>query len=279
LTGKYKTILEYPFLPLSLNLIDKPFYRKLAQMYEESLIENSVGIIATLSIFKEHPLYQKKPIFLFPNSLLPNIYKPKLFKKFDGSVLNVLFMSSKYDIYHYNGYDRFLGGLNSFLSKNEKIRLKFNLFFAGKGSKEGIEKIISFYNLKNLKSPRVGFIHLGFKSIEELNGIIDDIHLGVNDLAVHRKGSVYNTTLKTVDFIGWELPFILAYEDENLPEKASFFYKFEPSDEPIDIGQVVKFVRNISEDAINEERACGKNILLSNRIKGLVEFLKNVQNN
>ena len=42
---------------------------------------------------------------------------------------------------------------------------------------------------------------------------------------------------------------------------------------------MIKFAGSISEDAIDEERGYGKNILLSNRIKGLVEFLKNVQNN
>jgi hypothetical protein len=275
LPSLFPTILEYPFLPLIYLHKQKPFYMKLTKKYEKDFITNAKAILATLSIFKEKEPFNTKNIFVFPNSLEPSLYKSKKFKPITKEV-NLLFMSSQYHINHFNGYDRFLIGLNNFFSKSRGI--KFNLFFAGRLAEEGIKTIIKYYKLKNLiANPNISFIFLGFKPIWELNKIIDDIHLGINDLAVHRLGYLRNTSLKTIDFLGWNLPFILAYEDENLPKKASFFKKFYPGEEPINIEDVLEFLFSLNGENLYEEQEYAKSVTIYNRVKNFAKFLEKLK--
>lgn len=260
MVNNFKLILDYPNAPIEKSLSQKPFYHKLAIKYNKQIQEQSLLNIVTVK------KTEYKNSFILPNSLINEKYDKKIDFKIINSSISILFLSSKYGNYEYNGYDRFLSGLSNFLKLDNSF--SFELYFAG-GDKRDIFKLINRYNLENLK-----INYLGFKSIEELNNLIPDINLGINDIGYHRQNIKFNSTLKTVDFLGWNLPFIISHWDINLNIEDQFYLKIDENEDPINIYSVISFLKSFDSIKIKQMKLKSKEISLEKRLKSLLYFLE-----
>lgn len=254
----YQPILEYPTPPIETTLKNKPFYHKLAIKYNKEALEYSKFNLTTLDIGYPNA-------FIFPNSLNDQHTK-KINYKINNEI-KILLMSSKYGPFEYNGYDRFLKGLEKFILFNSKY--KISLIVAGKDI-NGFKDMIN-----DTLRDNISIEYLGFKNISHFKNIIDNIDLGINDLAAHRIGLNEANALKTIDFIGWNLPFILSHKDINLKKNQKFYMKVDQSDEPINIENIIKFLKKINHDIIDQMKYQQKEISLENRIKGFIMYLEN----
>lgn len=260
LVKKFKLILDYPNAPIEKSLYQKPFYHKLAIKYNKQILEQSLLNIVTV---KET---EYKNSFVLPNSLINEQYYKKMDFKIIGSSISILFLSSKYGSYEYNGYDRFLSGLSNFMKVDNNFT--FKLYFAG-GDKSDILKLINQYNLENLE-----INYLGFKSIEELNNLIPNINLGINDIGYHRQNIKFNSTLKTVDFLGWNLPFIISHLDINLNIKDQFYLKIDENENDINMDKVISFLKSFDQVKIKQMKLKSEEISLEKRLKSLLYYLE-----
>lgn len=255
---QYKPILEYPTPPIEKTLVDKPIYQKLAQKYNH--------IALTCAPFNITPMevgYVNS--YILHNSLYDQHVQKKNFIL--SKNIKVLFMSSKYGYNEYNGYDRFLEGIDLYL-KSPEPQYSFEFLIAGHDV-NGFKSMLSTNILKQVK---MNF--LGFQTISELNQIIESVDLGINDLAAHRKGLDKANALKTIDFIAWNLPFIISHKDVNISAEQGYCYKIEESDFPVDIEAIIVFLKSIDEVSIAQMQEQKKKISLQNRIQKFIKFLE-----
>jgi len=203
-------ILDYPNAPIEKTLQHKTFYQKLAFKYNHKILSLSTLNFVTIA----NTYYPNR--YLFPNSLNFKKYLAK--NSFDknkiSKELNILLMSSKYGEYEVNGYDRLFYGIQKYLKNN--INYKFNIYLAGK------DMISAKKFFSKFKNTNVNILYLDFSPINELNQYIDKIDLGVNDIGCHRENIYFNSTLKTVDFIGWNLPFLVSHNDTNISKEDKY---------------------------------------------------------
>lgn len=268
LANRYPFIVEYPFIPLNDYLHSRPLYLRLAKKYNQKIVEKSEYVIATLNVFAKDVDIKEK-LILLPNTADIEKYDPiDSFTTLDNGI-NVLLLASEYTLEHFNGYDRFLKGLDSYIGNGGKM--KFTLYVAGTQSQDVLKMVDEL--VLNYVKEYVNIVILGFKTIEELNKVVPTMHLGINDLAMHRKGILENTSLKTIDFLCWKLPFIIGYNDENLPEKENFFYKVDSDETGIDIDEVVQFVKMSTSRPINTKLYV-ENVDLKSKLARVVSMLK-----
>ncbi|WP_321469669.1 hypothetical protein [Halarcobacter sp.] len=269
---QHRPIVEQASAPIEHNFIKAPIYDLLAKKYIKELLELTPLMIGCLDYFKIHYKDYKDKIFILHNSLQKTKYISKRYRKKFRKEYNLLLMSNIYSPYSYCGYDRLLLGINNYIKENKKIK-PINLYVLGddiKGFKSILHKNKLVFNPKFVRIK-----YLGYKTIKECNKIIDKIDLGINDLAVHRKSLKTACTLKTLDFVGWNLPFVLSYEDENLKsiKPGVFYYKYEASDKAIDFNELIDFVEKMKKREYLKIQKHKKKIALNKRLNQLIQRL------
>jgi hypothetical protein len=258
-TKKYQPILEYPMYPIETILEDKPLYHKLANRHNPIALKYSLFNITPIdNIYKNS--------YVFQNSLHDKHVKKEKFEL--HKTIKVLFMSSRYVAKHFNGYDRFLQGIENYLESKDK-KYQFEFYVAGKDI-EGFKSMLS-----NTISSQIKITYLGFQTIEQLNKVIPSLDIGVNDLAFHRNNVTISNTLKTIDFIGWRLPFVISTNDANLIEKQKFYLKVQEDESAINIYEVISFLESIDDSIKMKMDKVAKEISLEKRIEKFIQYLKN----
>ncbi len=268
---KFKPILEYPTPPIEETTIEKPLYYKLSNRYNlEAMKSVSFSILSYDNGYYEGKIDN---IYVMNNSIFINNYKKRDFKKYDETHISFLLMSSKYGKYEYSGYDRLLLGLENYLKESKKTL--FELYVGGTNI-EGFKEILEYYDLKLVKE-YVKINYLGFIPIIEINKYINKIDLGINDLAVHRKQGGKVNTLKTLDFMAWGLPFVLAHEDHGIDGKDNIkeAYLMESfNDRPLNIENIIKFLKKQNRTNIESLHFEARKISLDKKLEELVEYIK-----
>lgn len=258
---EFKPILEYPTPPIEATLKGKKLYQKLAKKYNHLALKES-----SLNITTSNINYPNK--YIFYNSLYDQHSKKTNYKI--SSTIKVLFMSSKYGADEYNGYDRFINGIEYYLKNNDTHTFEF--IVAGKDI-EGFKSMLSNFIVDQVK-----ITYLGFKTINELNFIVKSIDLGINDLGFHRKGLQEANTLKTIDFLGWNLPFIVSHTDVNLKANQKFYLKVNENDKFLDIHKIIHFLYLLNRKDIAQMEIQSKEISLENRVKEFLLYLEENKN-
>lgn len=267
---RYKPVIEIPSYPLEENTPHKPLYTKLAQRYMTKALKYCSGAIITVSYFFDfYPEYKKK-FYLMPNSLLESKYSCSPFLPFDGKTLNLMLLTTHFVLGHYSAYERLLIGMNQWFENNEEPLC--NLYVFGDAD-NNLKKMISTLNLDAL-ADKVTIVSPGYLPLTEINNYTSKVHLGINDLGVFRKhSSNIADTIKTVDFIGWGLPFILSHHDENLEQGQVFYKTMKAAEDPIDFKEVIDFASSITPTIIEEEKNYQSKILMNHRVDMLIEYL------
>ncbi len=166
-----------------------------------------------------------------------------------------------------HGIDRLLRGLQQY--KGEYI-IKLNI--VGSGTELGkLKELTSQLEIKNVT------FH-GYLSGKELDAVFEDTDLAIGALAMHRTGIVYSSILKAREYCARGIPFVNSGKDEEFPESFHFVHQIKSSEEPIDIQELVEFVRKVAviPDYKNQMRQYAINVLSWDiKMKKLSEYLHN----
>ena len=144
----------------------------------------------------------------------------------------------------WHGLDRLMEGLRRYKG-NDVI----NFHIVGTGSalsqlKELAEKL----ELKNI------FFH-GFLSGKELDDILEATDLAISTLAIHRTNIRFLSVLKSREYCARGIPFVYAGIDDDFPPDFPYALRVEPSEQPVNIEQIVSFLKKIEQDT-----ECEKNM-------------------
>lgn len=223
--GEYKIIRKYPIA------IKDKIYRKELQRYVDKIVtfsdDEEIFNIDTINI---------------NNGI--DIKSLKLSKvKSNDRDLNILAVAN---VCFWHGYDRLIKSIGKFYEDKTESR-HINFYIVGSGGEIG--------NLKNLVKDLKLEKHVHFegpKAGEELDSYFDFCHVGVDHLGLHRKNMTKLSSLKSKEYCGRALPFILAHKDlafDNFP----YVLEFEATEENIDMNELFQFKNRIYADELYNE--------------------------
>ena len=86
---------------------------------------------------------------------------------------------------------------------------------------------------------------------EQTDIVINNVHLGIGALAVHRKGLKSTSTIKTREYFARGLPFVYGHNDpdfSNNIEAQKFCLELEASEQAIDFTQIINWYQEIIQE-------------------------------
>ena len=118
---------------------------------------------------------------------------------------------------------------------------------------------------------------------EQTDIVINNVHLGIGALAVHRKGLKSTSTIKTREYFARGLPFVYGHNDpdfSNNIEAQKFCLELEASEQAIDFTQIINWYQEIiQEENLQSEmhQYAEKNLDYEVKMGKLVSVLKQIK--
>lgn len=174
------------------------------------------------------------------------------------------------NVSRWHGYDRVIEGL---YRHSVQGRQDVHLDIVGTGAElASLKALVQKRGLSNLVK-----FH-GNLTGAPLDSILDECHLGIGSLGMHRIGVMYGSTLKAREFCARGLPFVIGYEDPDFPPSLPFVHLVSAEEEPIAIDALVHFVNElVSEvpDYFSKMSAYAKqNLTWTQKMRPVVEALR-----
>ncbi len=144
----------------------------------------------------------------------------------------------------WQAYDRILVGMRNYKQKKSPEDPNIRFILVGGDAKEMPEFRALIHNLAlddDVECP-------GFKTGAELDAIYARADLGASKLGCYRRGLQACSSLKAREYCAKGLPFLYTYEDSLEDDKVSFALQVPNNDTPVDMTEVVQFVRRCREN-------------------------------
>lgn len=171
---------------------------------------------------------------LVGNGIIVENINKKIHMPFDKKNLNLIMMCTTANDWH--GTDRLIEGLRQYNGEtNIKITLVGN--FTSK-----VKSLINKYKLNER------IILLPLKHDAELNTLLNNAHIGIGSLGMHRMGLKEGSVLKVKEYMAIGMPFIIGHEEIDLinkPEFEPFYFKAPANNTPIDLVALVDFAKSV----------------------------------
>ena len=149
---------------------------------------------------------------------------------------------------YWHGLDRVLAGVRQYLQSGGAFH--FQLVIVGEGPA-----------IADLKK-QAGSIPTGLTvdfdppcTGAALDHLFDHADLGIGVLGLHRKGLSVASPLKHREYCARGLPFLMAGRDTDFEKPTSFILTIADDDSPVDMQEVIDFVKDIKANTINEMRS------------------------
>ena len=245
----------------------KPFVRRiLEKKYGPRILRATHGIIGVTDEIRRYELNRagcKQPSMVLPNGIsLEEIpFKPS--SVFNGKSLRLAFVSSQFSPWH--GLDRLLEGLRSW--QGNSPRLTLHLIGRLTPAQEATIQRMGLAEMVRIHGVLYG---------SDLDEVISSCHLAIGSLALHRNGLREACVLKVREYTARGLPFVIAYDDPDLPAGLPWVLKIPADESPVEIDALVNFAEDVSKlpSLAKEMRAFAESKLSwTVKMKGLAEFV------
>jgi glycosyltransferase involved in cell wall biosynthesis len=252
---------------IALNYGLKPFVRRIMETtYGPHILRATHGIIGVTDEIRRYELDRagrKLPSLVLPNGIsLEGIpFKPP--SVFNGKSFRLAFVSSQFAPWH--GLDRLLEGLRIWRSRSPLLTLHLigRLTPAQKATiqRMGLAEMVRIH---------------GVLYGSDLDEVLSGCHLAIGSLAVHRNGLREACVLKVREYTARGLPFVIAYDDPDLPAGLPWVLKIPADESPVEIDALVNFAQEVDKIPFlaKEMRAFAESKLSwTVKMKGLAEFV------
>ena len=135
----------------------------------------------------------------------------------------------------WHGLDRLIEGLKNYYSTStKKVSISLTVIGNGKAIPE-YQNLVNKYDLHKV-------VHfLPPMSNEQLDHHFDNADIGIGTLGIHRKNIPIDSSLKHREYCARGIPFLLAGNDLDSPVHLPFIFKCEPTNDPIDLKNLIVF--------------------------------------
>lgn len=220
-------------------------------------ISNTVAQFEKQKYKKYQVLVQGNGIDLSDVSVLKNTV--------ESDRLKLLFISGSPNKWH--GVDRVLEGIKNYKGKKEIL-----LHLIGKVHHSVLEEI------KKIPTPHKVIFH-GVLNREGIFNVAEECNLGIGSLALHRLGLKEGSTLKVREYMAMGLPFVVGYDDIDIPQKYEYALQVRYDDSPLDFQEIDEFLISLvakSFSSIKMRDVSSSYIDQNVKMKQFVEFLEKI---
>lgn len=231
-----------------------------------SHVDAVIGVTSEITGYECGLVSRNIPHFTLTNSIRVDDYPLKTWKQIQDNSLRLLYVGSH--TAGWQGLDRVLRGMAQYHGDTN-----IELHVAGYVDRETSNLIHALGITDDV------IVH-GFRTGADLDRLFDLCDIAVGTLGMHRKNLRYGSTLKVREYMARGIPFIISHEDEDLGQTGSFPFVFNaPADDsPIDLHQVIRFMRGLSGKSADMSQFMRKYAqdFMDNQVKGtrLLEFIK-----
>lgn len=240
-----KFVFEIPTYTPNVKEEDLNFARKLFRGYS-NIWQKKMDPLPDLYVFMgdgNFTTFKGCPAIRIENGIAPELMPVRKPQK-DKDKINILALSS---MSYWHGYDRLINSLAEYKG-NENIVIHIVGANDG-GMQQRWEDIVKKKNLQDK------VIFHGPKYKEELNEMFDICDIGVNSMAMFRKGFEDTSELKTREYIARGLPFVSSVYDVILEDLDKDLYMKITNDETIpSMDEIVNFALMVKSDETVMER-------------------------
>lgn len=208
----------------------------LERRYGERTVSGCRGIIAVTDEIRDYELGRAGrpvPAITVPNGIDVAAILQTGFAPFDGTNLHVAFVAG-IDA-PWNGIDRIVAGMRRY---DGPVNVTLHLIG---DVPESTATAVDTAHAKTVFHRRL--------TGDRLDEVLSRMTLAVSSMGLHRKTMTEACALKTREYTARGLPFVLGHKDPDLdavPADAPFCLTQPTSDEPVDIGAVVRFAEEVS---------------------------------
>lgn len=240
-----KFVYEIPTYIPNIKEKDISFVRRIFRGYS-NIWQKKIGSMPDLYVFmgdNDVPTINGITALKIENGIAADLM-PIRNPKNEKNKINILALSS---MCYWHGYDRLINSLAEYKG-NEEI----NIHFVGAddgGMLSQWQELVRKHNLQNK------IIFHGPKYKEELKEMFDLCDIGVNSMAMFRKGFENTSELKTREYVARGLPFVSSVYDVVLDELDKDLYIKISNDETIpSMDNIVDFALTVKKDSTVCER-------------------------
>lgn len=173
------------------------------------------------------------PCINIANGYIPSCMPIKKPTNYDDKHLHLIAAAV---VQQYHGYDRMIEGMREYYQSKSKEEPIVTFTICGDGDLILLKNLVQKYNLEQYVS------FTGNLSGEVFNSEFDKAHFAIGSLGRHRSGLTTMRALKNIEYTSRGLPFIYSENNPDFDGKA-FVIKAPQNDTPIDLHQVVSFMR------------------------------------
>jgi len=230
----------------------------LERQYGPKILGAVRGIIGRTDEIRRYELERAKsqcPSLVLPNGFgVEDVYLTST-PLYTGRELNIAFVSSHLEPWH--GLDRFLKGMCLWKGSSPKV----TLHLIGRLTK-GQKSVIKSMGISN--SIYVHDVLYG----PPLDKILSDCHLAIGSLGLHRLGLKQACVLKVREYTARGIPFVISYNDPDLPDDLPWVFHISADDSPVSIEDITAFAISMNRiPSIGREMRAYAERHLSWRIK------------
>jgi len=157
------------------------------------------------------------------------------------------------------------------IKKPQDIDVHFSIVGVGP-AKISLEKLVINLNLQE----KVAF--KGQLEGAELEIEMDNSHMGIGSLAMHRIGLDDGSTIKLREYCAVGLPFVFAYNDKDFGNDFKYAVKISPNDGPVNILDLINFYRSIKDQdyTTNMNEYAKKHLSWEIKLQPVFECMKEI---
>lgn len=159
----------------------------------------------------------------------------------DTMDLHILFVGN---VSRWHGLDRIIRGIAQY-----KGTIQIHLHIVGNGDE--------LRNLQELSGSIVSGPKVYYHDYcrgQQLDPVFDDCDIAIGSLGLHRQGLTQASSLKVREYCARGMPFILSNHDPDIPDSFEYCLRVSPTDEPVDMKEVVAFACEMRNKTSHPEK-------------------------
>ena len=227
--------IDFPTFPYSVEWrgIKRPFLG-LDRIYRTKLRKYVDRAITTSNSSEIYGI----PALHMPNGIWVNRFPARKKKSKENTIQLVAI--GKWNFWH--GLDRVIQGIAEYQNLRKHIRPVILKVIGDGPARPGLERMV--------KDNKLGAVieFITDTDEERKNEIFQKADIAIGTLGMHRKGLDYDSSLKHREYCARGIPFILSAPDYSFPSSLQFVKYEPPTDEPIDIKNLLHHFDSIQEE-------------------------------
>ena len=140
---------------------------------------------------------------------------------------------------NWHGYDRLMKGIAASVHRD-----RIHLYIVSEES----ETVIALRKLVQELGIQKDVTFMNSQSLENIIELVRSCAIGIGGLAYHRRGAVYDTSIKNKEYCAMGLPFVISCEDRSFPDDFKYIYKVKSDESIPDVDAILKWYTSMERN-------------------------------